>query len=34
VPATRTEFWLDKIGKNVARDSRDIMRLQEQGGGC
>lgn len=34
VPATRTAFWLEKIGKNVARDSRDIMRLQEQGGGC
>ncbi|AUU06971.1 very short patch repair endonuclease [Raoultella planticola] len=31
VPATRTEFWLDKIGKNVARDSRDILRLQERG---
>ena len=31
VPATRTAFWLEKIGKNVARDSRDIMRLQEQG---
>ncbi|HAT1640424.1 very short patch repair endonuclease [Raoultella ornithinolytica] len=31
VPATRTAFWLEKIGKNVARDSRDIMCLQEQG---
>ena len=24
VPATRTEFWLEKIGKNVERDRRDI----------
>ncbi|MDF2779988.1 MAG: vsr, partial [Enterobacteriaceae bacterium] len=23
VPATRTEFWLEKIGKNVERDRRD-----------
>ncbi|MCT4712190.1 very short patch repair endonuclease [Enterobacteriaceae bacterium H11S18] len=29
VPATRTEFWLEKIGKNVARDSRDIHHLLE-----
>ncbi|MEL4014751.1 very short patch repair endonuclease [Dryocola clanedunensis] len=27
VPATRTDFWLEKIGKNVARDKRDIHRL-------
>ncbi|VFS18072.1 patch repair protein [Escherichia coli] len=31
VPATRTEFWLEKIGKNVERDRRDISRLQELG---
>ena len=31
VPATRTDFWLDKIGKNVARDKRDITLLLEQG---
>ncbi|MBB1201417.1 very short patch repair endonuclease [Enterobacteriaceae bacterium 89] len=31
VPATRTEFWLEKIGKNVERDKRDIARLCEQG---
>ncbi|CAH5666042.1 Very short patch repair protein [Klebsiella oxytoca] len=31
VPATRTEFWLDKIAKNVARDRRDIGLLAEQG---
>lgn len=31
VPATRTEFWLEKIGKNVARDRRDIALLREQG---
>ena len=31
MPATRTEFWLEKIGKNVTRDKRDISRLQESG---
>lgn len=31
VPATRTEFWLEKIGKNVARDQRDITTLMSQG---
>jgi DNA mismatch endonuclease (patch repair protein) len=31
VPETRTDFWLDKIGKNVARDARDITLLIEQG---
>ena len=31
VPATRTDFWLDKIGKNMARDRRDIGALCAQG---
>ncbi|MCT4702157.1 very short patch repair endonuclease [Enterobacteriaceae bacterium H20N1] len=31
VPATRTEFWLEKIGKNVERDKRDIRRLLGEG---
>lgn len=31
VPETRTDFWLQKIGKNVERDARDIARLKEQG---
>ena len=31
IPATRTEFWLDKIGKNVARDKRDVQRLLSEG---
>ena len=31
VPATRTAFWLDKIGKNVVRDRRDVHLLTEQG---
>ena len=31
VPATRTEFWLDKIGKNVERDKRDVQRLLSEG---
>ena len=30
VPATRTDFWLDKVGKNVARDRRDCALLQQQ----
>lgn len=31
VPATRTEFWLNKIGKNVERDRRGMLRLRELG---
>ena len=31
VPATRTEFWLAKIGKNVERDNRDTAILLAQG---
>lgn len=31
VPATRTEFWLEKIGKNVERDRRDMQRLLGEG---
>lgn len=31
VPATRTDFWLAKIGKNVARDQRDITQLRADG---
>ena len=31
VPATRTDFWLDKIGKNVERDRRDLTALIAQG---
>ena len=31
VPATRTEFWLEKIGKNVARDQRDMAELHSLG---
>jgi len=31
VPETRTEFWLNKIGKNVERDERDIAQLEAQG---
>ena len=31
VPATRTEFWLDKIGKNVIRDAPDRAALLAQG---
>lgn len=27
-PATRTDFWLNKINGNVARDQRNILRLQ------
>ncbi|NIF57395.1 very short patch repair endonuclease [Enterobacter sp. Ap-916] len=31
VPATRTEFWLEKIGRNVVRDKRDTALLLAQG---
>lgn len=31
VPATRTDFWLEKIGKNVTRDKRDIQVLLSEG---
>lgn len=31
VPATRTDFWLNKIGANVARDERDIRQLMASG---
>lgn len=31
VPATRTGFWLEKIGKNAERDKRDIQRLLGEG---
>lgn len=31
VPATRTDFWMEKIGKNVERDARDFALLRERG---
>lgn len=31
VPATRTEFWLNKIAANVVRDKRNIAQLQAEG---
>lgn len=31
VPATRTRFWLDKIGSNVIRDNRNIALLRTAG---
>jgi DNA mismatch endonuclease (patch repair protein) len=31
VPKTRTEFWLDKIGRNVANDERQCVDLRRQG---
>ncbi|NIG76618.1 very short patch repair endonuclease [Klebsiella sp. Ap-873] len=31
IPATRTEFWLEKIGRNVIRDKRDAALLLAQG---
>ncbi len=31
VPATRTEFWLEKIGKNVERDKSNISLLLSEG---
>ncbi|MCU5773253.1 DNA mismatch endonuclease Vsr [Erwiniaceae bacterium BAC15a-03b] len=31
LPATRTEFWLEKINRNVARDARDSAELTAAG---
>ena len=31
VPKTRTEFWLDKIGRNVTKDQKQHAELQSQG---
>lgn len=31
VPKTRTEFWLTKIGRNVANDEKHRSELQSQG---
>jgi DNA mismatch endonuclease (patch repair protein) len=31
VPATRKDFWVEKIDANKARDQRDIARLQSEG---
>lgn len=30
-PATRSQFWQDKIGRNVLRDQQTLSGLQEQG---
>ena len=30
-PSTRTEFWLDKFEKNVARDQRNVSALRALG---
>lgn len=31
LPATRTEFWTNKISDNIARDQKNIELLQQQG---
>lgn len=31
VPKTRTEWWLDKIGKNITNDNKAIAALTEMG---
>ncbi|KAA5534516.1 DNA mismatch endonuclease Vsr [Taibaiella lutea] len=31
VPKTRTEWWLDKIGKNILNDEKAIAALTEKG---
>ncbi|KQU01844.1 endonuclease [Methylobacterium sp. Leaf469] len=31
LPRTRTEFWSQKLGANVARDERNVRRLVELG---
>lgn len=29
IPKTRTEWWLDKIGKNKQRDTENLLRLKK-----
>lgn len=31
LPATRTEFWTNKIAENITRDQKNIELLQQQG---
>lgn len=31
VPKTRTDFWMNKIGRNVANDERQQQQLRSQG---
>lgn len=31
LPATRSEFWRDKIGRNVVRDQQNLSKLHQQG---
>lgn len=30
-PATRREFWLDKFARNVIRDQRNLLALEQMG---
>lgn len=30
-PASRPEFWLDKFAKNVVRDQRNLLALEQMG---
>lgn len=31
IPKTRTEWWLDKIGKNKKRDKDNLLKLKKEG---
>jgi len=31
IPKTRTDWWLDKIGKNKLRDSDNLRKLKKEG---
>lgn len=31
VPKTRTEWWMEKIGKNVLKDTENILKLHQMG---
>ena len=31
IPASRSEFWIEKLAKNIERDRKDIGRLQKDG---
>ena len=31
IPKTRTDWWLDKIGKNKIRDNDNLLKLKNEG---
>lgn len=31
LPSNRSEFWLNKLGRNIVRDQRNLMALEQSG---